>query len=211
MKYMNETRTNHHGYEYTVIGYNRETKRYTVLFTHNGVTKAVSGLLVRYNSVSEKPLFAKPTKPTERRMKDLYLSMLARLNGRKFYEDVELDPRWETFAGFCETLHMVEGYELWLNSTGYALDKDLKGMNMYGPESCIFLTRSENASLPRKSSKHKSYPVGTWLKSQHGQWFKIIDKDRFWSTIRYEETGEIRRIHSVAISTNKVGKSTKWE
>ena len=72
MKFMNETRTNHHGYEYTVIGYNNETRRYTVIFTHDGTMKAVSKLSIQNNVVSEKPSFAKPTKSLKQRTQVLY-------------------------------------------------------------------------------------------------------------------------------------------
>lgn len=211
MKFLNETRTNHHGYEYTVIGYNNETERYTVIFTHNGVMKAMSKLSIQNNVVSEKPSFAKPTKTLKQRTQVLYRDMQSRLKNRRAYADVKLDPRWETLEGFRATIHQVEGYDLWLNSTGYALDHDTKGMNTYGPDSCVFLTRSQNSSQPRKTFGRKRYPVGAWLESKHGQWYKIIGKDRNWTTIRFEETGEVRRVFTNMISDNEISKSVKGE
>ena len=209
MKFLNETRTNHHGYEYTVIGYNQDSKRYTVIFTHNGVVKSVSVQSVRGNIVSEKPAFEKPTKPLTQRTREVYNSMRRRLKQRRAYADVKLDPLWETFDGFCATIHLVEGYDLWLKSTGYALDHDTKGQNTYGPDACVFLTRSQNSSQPRKTFERKRYPVGTWLESKHGQWYKVIGKDRIWTTIRFEETGEVRKVFTDAISANAIAKSVK--
>ena len=211
MKFMNETRTNHHGYEYTVIGYNRETKRYTVHFTLNGVTKAVSKHSIQNNVVSETPAFAKPTKSLKQRTLVLFSAMQRRLKNRRAYADVKLDPRWKTLEGFRATIHLVDGYDFWLNSTGYALDHDTKGMNMYGPESCVFLSRSQNSSQPRKTFGRKQYPVGTWLESKHGQWYKIIGKDRNWSIIKFEETGEVRKVFTNTISDNEISKSVKGE
>lgn len=207
MKFLNETRTNHNGYEYTVIGYNRETKRYTVHFTHNGVTKSVSMKTIQANVVSEKPTFETPRKSPEMRITVLFNNMRSRLRGRKSYADVKLDPRWETFEGFRATIHLVPGFEQWLKSTGYELDHNDKKQNTYGPESCKFLTKSENASLPRKSSKPNRYPIGTRLQNRHGQWFTVVGKRGIKTHILFEETGELREIFTNAISDNVVGKS----
>jgi len=82
--------------------------------------------------------------------------MIHRLAINPSYKDVGLDPRWETLEGFRSTIHLVEGYDLWAESIGYSLDKDIKGVNTYGPDSCVFVTRQENSKLqPRKGNNRQ--------------------------------------------------------
>lgn len=211
MKFMNETRTNHHGFEYTVIGYNPANKRYTVRFPHNGVTKAVSVQSIRSDIVSEKPAHTKATKSFNVRTSQMFHAMHNRLKTLPTYQDVEIDIRWESLEGFRNTLHLVPGYALWLEWTGFSLDKDQSGQNTYGPDTCKFVSVSENASQPRKRTEHKAYPVGTVMVSKHGQTYKVIGKDRIWTIIKFLETGEVRQVPTHSISVDNVGFSPKGE
>lgn len=207
-KFINKTFTNHHGLQYTVTAYNPSTGRYTVLFLHNNVTKDVSEYSLRRNVVSEVAAHTKHHTPLARRESRLFHGIKHRLATRATYKDVKLDPRWETLEGFRETLHLVEGYELWKEFTGYSLDKDIKGMNAYGPDSCVFITQSMNASQPRKKSSRKSYKVGTKL-NIHGQVAYVVGKLPARSIIRFEETGEVREVWSYSLTANSISKSTK--
>nr|DAY04867.1 MAG TPA: hypothetical protein [Caudoviricetes sp.] len=210
--YLNQTRINHNGFEYIPIEYNQTTKRFTVYFPHNNVTKEVGYMPVHRNVVSEKETFDKPAAPLETRIRELYHNMRRRLANRTSYADVKLDPRWETFEGFRKTIQQVEGFEQWSSSTGYSLDRDTKGMNTYGPESCVFITRSENSSLPRrvkrKPSECNSYSIGSKI-DVHGQEAVVVGKLPLRTTIHFTETDETRTVWTISITLNQVAKSTK--
>ena len=208
--FINQTRTNHHGFTYTVTAYNPLTKRYTVHFPHSNVTKDVTVQSVRGNTVSERPVHVKHHLSLDVRTWNLYTGIKYRLANRPTYRNIKLDPRWETLEGFRETLHQVEGYDLWKEYTGYSLDKDLKGMNTYGPDSCVFIPISQNSAQPRKKTPHKSYKVGTRL-DIHGQVAVVVGKLPARTIIRFEETGELREVWTYSISANSISKSTKGE
>lgn len=207
-KFLNQTRVNHHGFAYTVTAYNPSTERYTVYFPHNKVTKQVSCQSIQGNIVSEEPVHIKHPTPLAQRERALYQGIRRRLAKLPTYQDVKLDPRWETFEGFRETLHLVEGYELWKEYTGYSIDRDSKGMNTYGPDACVFIPLTQNSSLPRKKTQHKSYKVGTKLDIQ-GQVAYVVGKLPARTIIRFEETGELREVWTHNISINGIAKSTK--
>ena len=212
--YLNQTRINHNGFEYIPVEYNQKTKRFVVYFPHNNVTKEVGYMPVHRNVVSEKEAFDTPTETLEDRIRSLYRNMRRRLATRSSYADVKLDSRWDTFEGFRETINQVEGFELWVSSTGYSLDRDTKGMNTYGPDSCVFITRSENSSLPRrvkrKPSDCKSYSIGSKI-DVHGQEAVVVGKLPLRTTIHFTETGETRTVWTISITLNQVAKSTKGE
>lgn len=202
-----QTYENRNGYEYTVIGYNEANNRYTVLFHHNGAIKTRSKFSIASGSVSEKPEFTTPKEPQGVREAKRFNAMHHRVATDPAYADVTIDPRWETLEGFRSTIHMVKNYDLFVQYDGYDLDKDESKQRMYGPDTCKFIPRSENASKPRKSVERKHYPIGSRLQNRYGQWYTVIAKDQIWSTIQYDETGEVRKITTHTISKNKVGKS----
>lgn len=202
-----QTYANHNGFEYTVIGYNEANNRYTVLFHHNGVIKTRSKFSITSGSVSEKPEFTAPKEPQNVREARRFKAMHQRVATDPAYADVKIDPRWETLEGFRATIHLVPGYDLFVQYDGYDLDKDDSEQRTYGPDTCKFIPRSVNASKPRKLVDRKHYPIGARLQNQYGQWYTVIDKEQIWSTIQYDETGEVRKITTHTISKNKVGKS----
>ena len=204
-KYINETRTNHHGHQYTVTDYNSSTKRYTVHFPHNNVTKDVSIQSIQGNCVSEKPLVKKATKTLEQRMYSLYQSMRSRLKNIESYKDVKLDPQWATFEGFRETLHLVEGFDLWKENDGYAIDKDIKGMNTYSPEACVFITRSMNSSQPRKKTPRKSMDVGTIHNTTNGP-VEVVSREGARIAVKFVEDGAKTQVWVTNLSNGLVGK-----
>lgn len=206
--FLNQTRINHKGYSYEVTAFDPSTKRYTVLFPHNKVTKVVSAQTIQKNFVSEQPAHRKSETPLAKREASLYQGIKQRLASFPTYKDVKLDPRWETLKGFRETLHLVEGYALWKGYTGFCLDKDIKGMDAYGPESCVFVSNAVNASQPRKKTKRKSYGIGTKI-DVHGQVAIVVGKLPARTIIRFQETGEERIVRTSSISFNTVAKSTK--
>lgn len=206
--FLNQTRINHKGYSYEVTAFDPSTKRYTVFFPHNKVTKVVSAQTIQKNFVSEQPAHKKSEDPLAKREASLYHGIKQRLASFPTYKDVKLDPRWKTLKGFRETLHLVEGYDLWKGYTGFCLDKDIKGMNSYGPSSCVFVPNTVNASQPRKTSKRKSYGIGTKI-DVHGQVAVVVGKLPARTIIRFQETGEERIVRTSSISFNTVAKSTK--
>ena len=98
-----------------------------------------------------KPITRKNGKTT----KEYYLwkGMIGRCYSEKFsernpsYKDATVCDRWLVFANFLEDLPLIEGYELWKNNSGYALDKDLKGngSKTYSLENCCFITIGNNS------------------------------------------------------------------
>ena len=204
-------RTNINGFQYVIKEYDKGTKRCIVFFPHNGVSKDVSYSSVVTNTVSEKLLFGTPSKPLEERIYALYHAMKFRLKTLRAYENVKLDPRWETFEGFRSTIHLVEGFAQWSKSTGYVLDKDMKGKRMYGPDTCVFMTRAENTSLPTESynvgrqSRQERFAVGTTHECKDGR-YEIIEKINSQSRkIRFLKTGFV----TVARVSNLLQGSTK--
>lgn len=73
----------------------------------------------------------------------------------KAYENVEVCDEWKNFYNFgC-----------WYSNNyivDWVLDKDLKGLNHYGPDSCTFIPLKLNASLIIKPGSDK-YPSGIYL------------------------------------------------
>lgn len=65
------------------------------------------------------------------------------------YKNCKVCDRWLCFANFLEDLPLIEGYELWINSNNYELDKDKKQQNSkyktYSLETCCFIIKKENA------------------------------------------------------------------
>lgn len=59
--------------------------------------------------------------------------------------------RWLRFDNFAEDVKSLEGYEDWINNKQYALDKDKKAIKgqpkIYSPETCCFLSFSENSKI----------------------------------------------------------------
>lgn len=204
-QFINQVRTNHNGHQYTVTAYNPSTKRFTVHFPHNNVTKDVSVQSIRLNILSEKSLVKKPTKSLKQRTNLLYNAIIHRLNNIESYKDVKLDPRWNTLEGFRETIHLVEGYELWKDNDGYAIDKDLKGMNTYSPEACIFITRSMNSSQPRKKTPRKSMAEGTIHQTTNGL-VEVVSREGARITVRFLEDGTETQVWVTNLSNGLVGK-----
>lgn len=71
------------------------------------------------------------------------------------YKGVTVHPRWHNFQQFCEDIKSLEGYQMWadyhmgIRPHGIIeLDKDLKAIpgqpKQYGPETCLFLSKSNN-------------------------------------------------------------------
>ena len=187
--HVGQTRINRHGFKYIVTAYNQSTNRFTVYFPETDATKEACPSRVTSNTVSERPLFKGPADSLKRRISTLYNSMRWRLAKHPSYADVKLDPRWETLAGFRETIHLVEGYELWATSTGYSLDKDIKGARTYGPDTCIFVTRGKNSSQPRSNKPDDPFYVGSVHAARDGQ-FEVIERiDGDLCRIRFLKTG----------------------
>lgn len=187
--HVGQTRINRYGFKYTVTSYDPSTNRFTVYFPETDATKEASPSRVSSNTVSEQPLFKTPTDSLKKRITSLYNSMRWRLANHPSYVDVKLDPRWETITGFRETLHLVEGYDLWVASTGYSLDKDIKGMRTYGPDSCTFVTRGKNSSQPRANRPFDPYYAGSVHEARDGRYEVIERIDGSLCRIRFLETG----------------------
>ena len=77
------------------------------------------------------------------------------------YRNCSICERWYCFANFLEDLPMIEGYELWKNSDGYELDKDLKQVGVankvYSVDTTCFIDkklnvkeRIERGGVPKK-------------------------------------------------------------
>lgn len=77
------------------------------------------------------------------------------------YEGCSVDPIWLNYQTFCETIVNVPGYQEWadyqvgVSPVQYALDKDKKldGNRIYSPDTCMFITVSENTLIANKSRK----------------------------------------------------------
>lgn len=83
---------------------------------------------------------------------DTWFSMLRRCYSDKesdtyaamaSYKETVVCTRWHNFQNFCEDIQKLKGYNEWLVKPMH-LDKDLSGQNYYSPETCVFLTPTEN-------------------------------------------------------------------
>lgn len=83
------------------------------------------------------------------------------VNERKFgkYSNVTIDDEWLDFQRFADWFDSVSYID------GWTLDKDLLGLNHYGPESCVFLPDEVNKALSLKTRVRGSLPIGV---SYHG-------------------------------------------
>lgn len=64
----------------------------------------------------------------------------------KSYADCEVCDRWKILSCFANDIKKLEGYNDWMNKTGYCLDKDMKipGNKVYRKAACMFVPASEN-------------------------------------------------------------------
>lgn len=70
-------------------------------------------------------------------------------NKRPTYKGCTAVERWHNFQNFCEDIKDLPGYEKWLlnENKDMELDKDIrvKGNKIYGPDTCMFVTKEENS------------------------------------------------------------------
>lgn len=101
------------------------------------------------------------------------------------YKDAIVCDRWLTYANFLEDLPLIEGYDLWLNNEGYALDKDLKGngSKVYSFETCCFITISENSKEAnlREREQRKQPQQGTKI---YGINIKTGEQTRIFNSVK---------------------------
>lgn len=84
------------------------------------------------------------------------------------YKTVTICDRWKNYQTFCEDIKSLENYNKWLvNESPYHLDKDKKQPDIeykvYSPETCLFITNSENTILSNvsKNSYEATSPSGS--------------------------------------------------
>lgn len=78
------------------------------------------------------------------------------------YKDCRVHEDWLCFEYFLDTISQIEGYEDWLVSDNYELDKDTKIPNnkLYSVNTCRFIPRSENrGAMTEARIKGKCKPV----------------------------------------------------
>lgn len=74
------------------------------------------------------------------------------------YADCVVNKRWHNYQTFCKDVVHILGYDKWKNSgEEYHLDKDVfsTAIKEYSPETCQFITRSENIG----ESNHRWKPI----------------------------------------------------
>lgn len=77
---------------------------------------------------------------------------------RPTYAGCQVDPRFHSYAGFCEWATQQPNFD----RDGWQLDKDLlsKGGSVYAPECCVFLPAKVNSLLAVKYRKASGLPPG---------------------------------------------------
>jgi hypothetical protein len=175
--YPNSYRQNRDGYWYTVGertgGYHYGKPLYEIVFDSGYRTEMTSQDIWR-NKIKD---WGSPSvygvgivgwqiaRPTKHPLYGTWHGMLERCMGprrktNRAYDDVEVDPRWLHFDNFVEDAGKLPGYDLALISSGeLQLDKDKLGSDIgkreYGPETCCWLTREEQALYHRKPVTHQ--------------------------------------------------------
>lgn len=118
-----------------------------------------------------------------------WVHMLRRCYSGKFqiknpsYKGVIVCNRWHCFQNFCEDIQLLEGYNFWKEGIGYELDKDIlcEKMNIipkiYSPETCIFISKSENVS---ESTTRKNLTGLTYIGvSPDGEEYEFTNQKEF--------------------------------
>lgn len=80
-----------------------------------------------------------------------------------------VSPIWHSFEWFVKTIQLVPGYQKWNAGEDMCLDKDYFGSKIYGPSTCIFLSRQHNLELngdPVEISGVKWTSVTEWARSE---------------------------------------------
>lgn len=123
------------------------------------------------------------------------------------YKNCIVCERWHCFARFLEDLPSIEGYNYWLKNNDVALDKDLKGKNVYSLSTCCFVSRSVNSKErdERRGTPIKKKP----LKATNINTGEII---YFKSTVDAEKQGFCRKSIRNCINGKIQGyKGYNWE
>ena len=87
------------------------------------------------------------------------------------YEDCEVSEEFLYYPNFYRWIISQENYEVWKNTPGFAVDKDIlcKGNRVYAPDKCCLVpNRINNLINPNKSRRGK-YLIGTY-KDDYGQY-----------------------------------------
>lgn len=74
------------------------------------------------------------------------------------YKGVQVCDRWLSLSKFAEDIKTLEGYQEWLTGEQrYSLDKDLKGkgLRIYSPDTCCFISQSCNSKERLLRNPHK--------------------------------------------------------
>ena len=92
----------------------------------------------------------------------LQYNMMQRCYSNKYheytptYKECYVCDRWLHFQLFCEDIQKLKNYENWRkDSFKWVLDKATKisGNKMYSPDTCIFITNSDNTITSNISKK----------------------------------------------------------
>lgn len=100
-----------------------------------------------------------------------WYSMFARCYGKAgrpkqpTYEGCEVDERWHSFMVF----------KCWMEKQdwkGNQLDKDLilKGNKVYGPDTCLFVSKQVNTFMTERGNARGDYPLGVCLEPDTGKY-----------------------------------------
>lgn len=99
-----------------------------------------------------------------------WVNMLQRCYSESFktkrptYSGCFVHPKWLTFSNFKSWMECFS----W---EGMNLDKDIlfPGNKMYGPDTCVFITRQLNGFLTDRSRDRGEYPLGVCLRKDIGK------------------------------------------
>ena len=180
--FMGETFTHPLYGDYTVIGDSgfiykmpdgRKARKLKIQFKNTGyVTEQFQSSVTQkqikdpyYKSVFGIGYFGEPIgysykNPVHKRIYNIWYGVMNRLyneNTPAFEKHgakgVSIDPRWHNFANFFEDFQKLPGYQEWLNTPGYELDKDGLQSNIpinqriYSKDTCQLIPGSVNAII----------------------------------------------------------------
>lgn len=161
---------NKSGLEFTIIGFGRKTDKnsyYKIKFTESGYIREAIGGEIQKGTIKD---YYTPTvrgvgiigdqepRFTKDRIYSVWKNMIERCYNENFVEykrygakGIRVCERWHRLENFQKDIKTLDGWneELFYNRKIF-LDKDKKQMNkdyserIYSPETCIFLTSSEN-------------------------------------------------------------------
>lgn len=120
------------------------------------------------------------------------------------YKDVTCCKEWLLFENFYEWLHSQENFEVWKNTDGFSLDKDIliKGNKIYGPDTCCLVPQYINLLFEGTSNfstkEARQLPLGIYYWEERNKYIARYNKKSLGYYKSSEEAFGVYKKHKEA-------------